>query len=553
MFKIVLHNLGFVFYLLFTGPLFAQTNENNQTFMIRIAPEVGMAQFGKAIPLAFKNLTCVDKEYQLYSVQLPFYMDSKWALDILNRTNGCLVSQKTHAVDRRFSPADPFIGSQNYLNIIQAYDAWDHARGKGVSGFGDTLVIAQFDDGLDTLHPDITKNIWRNHSEIPWNGIDDDSNGYKDDYYGWNGGDSNCRVVTSQSIGQGHGTATAGVMAAVTDNGIGIAGLSYNAKIMPLLCYSTIGLDGEIAVVKCMIYAIQQKKLYISSNGKKGANIVVANFSLGIDKLFAKDAPIWCAFYDSMGAVGILSAGATSDADNDVDAVGDIPTSCPSKYLITVSYTNNNDVRVPSGYSPTKIDLAAPGQNIFTTRQRRDAGANPPYSTQSGTSFSTPMVTGAIAFVYNNACDTFLKLQKKDNDSALSLLSQWVLKGTDILPSLAGKCATEGRLNLYKVWQNMNAWCSLNDQKYAVKNAGLSAFSLHPNPVQSGEIVYISGLPSKPFKYEITDLAGKSLYQAISEIAPNGQQFYTNTLSPGLYLFRITIGDLELVRKLQVF
>jgi Subtilase family/Secretion system C-terminal sorting domain len=531
---------------------FSQSASEKKTLLFRLNPEVSWIQFKKQLPSYFQKINCEDKEFGLFSIEIPSSIPIPLALDALNRTGGCMFSQLSHKVNRRFTPNDPLISSQVYLDIIRAYTAWDYARGRGITGAGDTIVIAMIDDGLDTLQPDLAANVWKNHNEIPWNGIDEDSNGYKDDYWGWNGGDSNGRVVTSQTIGEGHGTQVAGVMAATTGNGIGIAGVSYATKVMPLLAYSTLGLDGELGVVRCMLYAWRQKKLYLSSKGKKGANIVVANFSLGIDRAFPKDAPLWCSMFDSLGNVGILSCGATTDANNDVDAVGDIPSTCPSPYLITVSFTNNSDQRVNSGFSPTQIDLAAPGQDIFTTIQRRSAGSNPPYAKNSGTSFSTPMVSGSIAFLYNHVCDSFLTFKKSNNDSALKLMKSWVLKGTDKLPSLAGKCLTEGRLNLLKVWQEMDLWCKSKDQKYSTEDLDMSKLVVFPNPISAGQNAHIRGFKGNNWQISILDISGKMVWKGNCEMEGNMHILPTKFLESGIYFVSFHNQTIQLVRKLQV-
>lgn len=540
-------------FCLFVAPRLKAQSLPEIHLLVRISPETGYARFFKSLPPMFTQVRCVDQDFGLYSVHIPANANVSAALDILNRTRGCLLAQQLHPVKPRYTPNDPLVVNQNYLNVIKAFSAWNFAHGTGVTGLGDTVVVALIDDGLDTLQPDLAANVWRNRNEIPWNGVDDDSNGYTDDFFGWNGGDSNCRVLTSESIDQGHGTSVAGVIGAVSDNGLGIAGLALKTKILPCMAYSTIGTDGEIGVVRCMLYVWRQKKLYISSGGKKGANIVVANFSLGIDRAKPEDAPLWCAMYDSLGSAGIISCGATSDANNDVDVVGDIPTSCPSPYLIAVNFTNDNDVRQNSGYSSTQIDLAAPGQDIRTTIQRRGTTPGSEYANKSGTSFSTPLVTGTVALLYQNVCDTFLYLQKTNNDSAMRLMKSWILNGTDKLPSLAGKCLTEGRLNVLKSWQLMDDWCKARDQKYSVNTAALDNVKLFPNPMPAGQNIQLIGIETPEWNYRIYDLSGKLISDGAAIPTAAGLMIPAQTLTPGFYILQASTPTLQLVRKLQVF
>ena len=142
--------------------------------------------------------------------------------------------QAEHYIQRRsLKPNDPLLTDQQYLDVIQMPLAWEQGL-SGVNRYGDTLVVAVVDDGMDTSHPDLRENIWVNRKEIPWNGKDDDNNGYTDDYWGWNGGDSTPIIFNSESIFYGHGTSVAGILGARGNNGIGISGVTWQVKMMPL-------------------------------------------------------------------------------------------------------------------------------------------------------------------------------------------------------------------------------------------------------------------------------------------------------------------------------
>jgi hypothetical protein len=133
------------------------------------------------------------------------------------------------------------------------------------------------------------------------------------------------------------------------------------------------------------------RQRYNQTNGAEGAFVVATNSSWGINNGNPANAPLWCAFYDTLGAYGILNAGATANAQINVDVSGDLPTGCISDYLISVTATNNNDVRTFSGFGANTIHLGAPGEAVRTT----SGSSN--YTTTDGTSFATPMVAGAIA------------------------------------------------------------------------------------------------------------------------------------------------------------
>ncbi|MFN8338620.1 MAG: S8 family serine peptidase [Saprospiraceae bacterium] len=105
--------------------------------------------------------------------------------------------------------------------------AWDIAKG-GLTPSGDTIVICVIDDGINNQHEDIKGNLWYNHHEIPNNDIDDDNNGYVDDFQGWNVGTDDDDVYS----GGGHGTPVSGIIGAVGNNKIGVSGVNWKVKIM---------------------------------------------------------------------------------------------------------------------------------------------------------------------------------------------------------------------------------------------------------------------------------------------------------------------------------
>lgn len=516
--------------------------------LLRLETGTNVPAFLEKLPPSISEFRCADAGFGLYTCTVAATSNLSELKACISRMPGCIAVQQLQQVSIRFAPNDPLNSSQVYLNRIQAYDLWDHARGSGVNRRGDTLVVAVLDDGVDTLHPDMAANMWHNRNEIPWNGLDDDSNGYVDDDFGWNGGDSNNRMANSQTIFSGHGTEVAGVIAAGTGNGVGISGLGYNVKLMPVLCFpDKSSQSAELGVIRSMLYVYRMKKLYVSSGGTKGANVVAANFSFGLGNAFPDDSPVWCALYDSLGKAGIISAGATANNDVNVDQYGDIPSTCTSDFLIICSYTDNNDIRKPSGFSPTQIDLAAPGQDIFTTQQRA-AGGSQPYVQNSGTSFSTPMVAATVAMLWSNVCDSFIRFARQDNDSALKLMKSWILNGTDKLNELKGKCLSGGRLNMLGAWQQMDQWCKTRDPVYGVKDIQQGKITVFPNPLVAGESLMLKDVPTGA-AYQISDVCGKMVSGGIY----NGQSIPFGGMGSGIYVLTINSRGSTGTAKIQVY
>jgi len=352
--------------------------------------------------------------------------------------------QFNHIVEQRIVPNDPQFGQQWWhVNDgsnggipdadIDSDEAWEITTG-GVTATGDTIVVCIVDDGGEFDHPDLAANMWYNHNEIPDNGIDDDNNGYIDDFKGWNPEAGNDNVE-----GGGHGVNVAGMVGAVGDNNTGVVGVNWNVKIMTMT-YGNI--NDEANVVEAYTYPLIMRRLYESTNGTLGAYVVATNSSWGINNADPADAPLWCAFYDTLGAAGILSAGATANNNVDIDVVGDLPTACSSEYMIAVTATNNSDVRTFSGYGQTTIDLAAPGEGVRTT------AANGNYTTTDGTSFATPATAGAIALVYSVPCASLAAISHADPALAAQMVRDAIFNGVDPVSNLTTECVTGGRLNL---------------------------------------------------------------------------------------------------------
>lgn len=359
-------------------------------------------------------------------------------LRVLNHTDGVTVAQRNHIVQDRVIPDDPFFGSQWHHVQTDDHDidsdlAWDITTG-GTTLFGDDIVACVIETGgADWDHTDLIANHWVNENEIPDNSIDDDDNGYVDDYDGWS------LVNENDNINAGnHGTAVSSMIGASGNNETGITGVNWNVKLMQV----HMGGVSEANVVEAYTYPLVMRKLYNETGGAKGAFVVVTNSSWGIDGGQPEDSPLWCAMYDSLGTYGVLSCGATANNNVNIDVVGDLPTACPSDYLISVTATNDEDERTFSAYGITHVDLAAPGDDVYLASNTNN------YSVTSGTSFATPCVAGAVALLYSAECISLNVLAQADPAATASLVRQYILNGIDAVNNLADEVATGGRLNV---------------------------------------------------------------------------------------------------------
>ena len=416
------------------------------------------------------------------------------------------LAQYNHYISLRSPPNDPLFSLQWPLHNtgqtggsagadIQALQAWNLSTG-GLTPFGDTIVICVIDDGLDTQHPDFQRNRWYNYAEIPNNGIDDDQNGYVDDYLGWNTYRQN-DDLSDANRGGAHGTPVTSIIAADGNNNLGVTGLNWQVKIM-----TVVGGGTEAQNLAAYAYPLLMRKRYNESNGQAGAFVVATNASWGLDNLFPADAPLWCAIYDSLGAQGILNIASTTNGNRNVDLTGDLPTTCPSPFLISVTNSNHNDQKeAAAGFGPQSIDLAAPGTGTHTLQ--RGGG----YGNFGGTSAAAPHVTGLIGLLYAAACPRFTRLAKIDPAAAALEARQLVLDGTSRLPQFANLVATGGRLNAFRSLQLLlQQPCALND---CYPPLALRASAQNP---QTWQISW-AGSPATALYHYRYQILGDSLWQ----------------------------------------
>lgn len=334
-------------------------------------------------------------------------------------------------------PNDPFFGDQWHLqNIgqfapqtgfgtpgadIKAPGAWDFEIGD------QQVIIGIIDTGVDYTHPDLAANIWVNPNETPGNGMDDDGNGFVDDFRGWDFGESNNDPMDND----GHGTTVAGAAAAVGNNGIGVSGVAWNVSIVPLKVSNRFGQLVTSAIVAAHDYAtwmLQAGFRLAATNGSYG----------GYQSAFYSEAPTGFnaerdAIQRFINAGGIFVAAAGNEGfDNDDPNVRAFPASYNIPGVIAVAATDNNDgIAAFSNYGAQTVHLGAPGQDILTTT----LGGGYGYS--GGTSLAAPLVTGAVGLLRS----------ANPTASAIEVRSA-LLNGVDPVPALQGRTISGGRLNV---------------------------------------------------------------------------------------------------------
>lgn len=312
-------------------------------------------------------------------------------------------------------PNDPAYGpEQDDLDLIGAPAAWDIATGS------EDVVVAVIDSGIDFTHPELAPNRFINPREIPDNGIDDDGNGLVDDISGWDFFEDD----NDPSPENFHGTFMAGIIGAAGNNGIGLAGMTWQCRLL------AVRTGNEVLPWSAIIQAMD----YVTWMRENGTPVTVVNNSYGgsIDDPSAL-AALSDAVTRAMEAGLLLVVAAGNDGlDNDSGTTAPFyPSSLPHANILSVAATNNADeLWGNSNFGTESVDLAAPGVGIYSTMP----GAV--YGTANGTSNSTARVSGLAA----------LLLALNPNLNYLQV-RQILIEGADTVADLVGKLANPVRIH----------------------------------------------------------------------------------------------------------
>jgi subtilisin family serine protease len=279
------------------------------------------------------------------------------------------------------------------------------------------IVIGEADTGVDYDHPDLEANVWTNPGNV---------GGCPTGTHGYDVLSHSCEAEDDDTLYGGHGTAVAGILGAAGNNGIGVAGVNWQTTILPVKWLNQKAEGSTSGLIEALRWLVAAKRA--------GVNVRVVNDSQtfpGTPPSKQLEEEI-----EELGANNILfvtAAGNTGDND-DESTVGRYPCRYDLPNEICVTATDDTD-QLPSwaNYGPHTVDLAAPGVSIFSTL-REDA-----YGYLSGGSMAAAQVAGAAALILS-----------VDNSLSASELKADILSNVDQLPSLAGKVATGGRLDLCK-------------------------------------------------------------------------------------------------------
>jgi subtilisin family serine protease len=297
---------------------------------------------------------------------------------------------------------------------IDALEAWEVEQGSP------SVVIAVIDTGVDYAHPDLAVNIWENNGESGLETqVDDDGNGYVDDTRGWDFVDEDNDPMDEH----GHGTHVAGIAGAVANNGVGVAGVVWNCRIMPVRAGDSGGLFTSEHAAMAIIYAAENR-----------ANVINLSWG-GYDKISLIDDAM--GFATAQGAL-ICAAAGNDNSNNPV-----YPAATRNEAVIAVGATDDADQKALFSNYGDWVQVSAPGdgpamsdsgqQGIFSTFLQGG------YRQMRGTSMATPHVSGTAALLFSLFPDL----------SAIEAKTQ-IMRSVDVLADLNGTNMTSGRVNAYR-------------------------------------------------------------------------------------------------------
>ena len=360
------------FLIIFSANTFAQNTVEN-TYIVKLKPQYRNLFQQKSISSLINDEQAILKPTFPNHKALLEKTDSRMVdLSLIytlvtdkNKTQELLLSgyfeyvQPKYIHHNLFVPDDELISNQWHLNTIKAFDAWDVCTGDS------NVVIGISDSGIDTIVSDIVDNIKYNYND-PIDGIDNDNDGFIDNFRGWNTAANNNNIYKVVI----HGTFVAGLSSSVTDNNNKIAGVGYHCKFLPV-CNQTASL-GITGGYESIVYAADH-----------GCSIINCSWG-GVSPYdqFGQDVINYATF--NKGALVVAAAGNTNARLSFYPAAFD--------NVLSVAATNINDEKADFSTYDYSVDIAAPGKAVYSCLGNS-------YGTSDGTSFSAPIVSGVAALV----------------------------------------------------------------------------------------------------------------------------------------------------------
>ncbi len=429
-----------------------------------------------------KNFT-IEKTYHLQSSKNDFFSSfvtvttsNEQLLERLVQSGAILYWERERAQQLHFTPSDSAISQQWYLDKIKVKPVWEYAQGDS------TFVVGVVDSGVDYLHEDLQNNLAYNHKD-PINGIDDDADGYIDNFYGWDFGSNDMDPMIDGSYA--HGSSICGIVAASTNNNIGTASSAFKCRYLPVKITNEAGI-------------VSNTNLGIAYAAQMGVQVI--NCSFGSEEFSQVEADIITYVTDSMDVLVVASAGNT----NATTAI--YPAALNN--VIGVCAVDQADQKTAISNYGSHYQMAAPGTAIFTTYVQND------YTYTSGTSVAAAVVSSAA-----------ILLRSYYPNESVRIIKNRLLKTTDALNSEYN--LGSGRLNLQAAFQ--------------YKRNSVPEMTFFPNPTEGMFHIDFNLIESGNYQISVYDVLGKLYYRTDFFAQANASELKVNLdyLKQGYYTIQL--------------
>jgi len=338
------------------------------------------------------------------------------ALSLLLSTGVLEYAEPQYIRKTFYTPNDPRLNNQGYLQRIGAYQAWDITK-------GDTnVVVGIVDSGVNWPHQDLIGNIKFNYAD-PINGIDDDNDGYVDNFRGWDmvgptfvatsNGDNDPNITSSANQ---HGTHVAGTAVGATDNGIGIAGVGFNCKILPVKASPDNNGQSIFRGYEGIVYSANQ-----------GAKVINCSWGGPGFSIFEQDIITYATV--NRDALVVAAAGNDNSIDDFYPASYD--------YVLSVASVGATDRRSTFSNYNFNVGISAQGEQVLSTNFNNN------YGNSSGTSMASPIIAGAAALI--RSINPTFTAEQTAQQIRISADNHYGINGGN---ALAGRLGS-GRLNIF--------------------------------------------------------------------------------------------------------
>ena len=463
--------------------------QESQIYTVRVNSNIEASELIEKGVVIKRNYDNLSKEGTFFSSFLTVEVSDEKLLNTLVQSGSILYWERARKQSLHYVPSDPFYTNQWYLDKIKAESAWAFTYGDS------TFVVGVVDSGVDYTHEDLQDNLAYNYDD-PINGLDDDADGYIDNYYGWDfGSNDNDPMVDGFSFAA-HGSTICGIVAASTDNEIGASSSAFNCKYLPVKITNS---SGQIIDTNAGIaYAVQM-------------GVKVINCSFGSFEFSQAEADIIAYVTDTMDVLVIASAG-NEGINTEVypAALEDV---------IGVCAVGESDQKITISNYGSSFEISAPGESIYGPYVQDQ------YSYKSGTSVAAAVVSSAAILLRSY----FSSESAEEIRNRIIYTTDNIYSANSDYQNLLGT----GRLNLLAAFE------------YDRTKEPLMKFV--PNPSNGEFVIDFNFIESGNYQISVFDVLGKLYHREDFFADANVEKinFDLDNLTQGYYTIQLTGSGLN--------